>query len=149
MKVTVVGDAFVDIIVRFGFMKAGETHHKRILSTCGGTANVAVQIGKQIGDVSFIGKVGNDVFGSYFVEELKKCHVKPLIFYDTKNPTGICVSLVDASGERTMIADRGANNSITKGELCSVEQDIISSDLVYFSGYSFMSKESYELYTST
>jgi len=147
MKVTVIGDAFVDIIVRLGAMNAGETHHKRILSTCGGTANVAVQIGKQIDNVSFVGKVGNDVFGSYFVEELKKCRVEPLVFHDTKNPTGICVSLVDASGERTMIADRGANDSITKEELCSIEQEIICSDLVYFSGYSFMSKENCKLYT--
>ncbi len=146
MKVTIIGDAFVDIIVQLEAMKLGETHHKNILCTCGGTANVAIQISKQIDNVSFVGKVGDDIFGRYFVEELKKYNVKSLVFQDTQNSTGICVSLVDSSGERTMIADRGANNSITKEDLYSIEKEIICSDLVYFSGYSFTSKENYELF---
>jgi len=148
MRVTVIGDAFIDIIVRLGNMKPGETYHKRIVNSCGGTANVAVQTSKRIKNVSFVGKVGNDAFGSHFIGELKKHHIKPLVFYDKENPTGICVSLVDASGERTMVADRGANDCITKEELCSVEKAVIHSDIVYFSGYSFISKENCGLYTS-
>ena len=42
MSVTVIGDAFVDVIVPVQGIKPGETHHKKILMQCGGTANVAV-----------------------------------------------------------------------------------------------------------
>jgi len=144
VSVTVIGDAFVDMIVSVQGIKPGETHHRKIITLCGGTANVAVQVSRLGGKARFIGKVGNDVFGEYFKQNLERNGVEDLTFVDHKNSTGLCISLVYADGERTMIADRGANNYLTKEEIGKHLDEMLNSKITYFSGYSFMSKSTSE-----
>jgi len=141
MDVTVIGDAFVDVIVPIGYIRPGETLHKKIITFCGGTANVAVQVSKLGRKAKFIGKVGNDLFGNYFKQNLKKSRVQDLTFIDNQYPTGLCVSLCYSNGERAMIADRGANDQLKKEEIRNYIKEINSSEIVYFSGYSLLSKQ--------
>ena len=144
MSVTVIGDAFIDMIVPVQGIKPGETHHRKIITLCGGTANVAVQIAK-LGEKSrFVGKVGNDPLGEYFRQNLKLNRVEDLTFVDDENPTGLCTSLVYGNGERTMVANRGANEYLKKEEVRSCIDEITSSKMVYFSGYSLLSKKNAE-----
>ena len=147
---TVVGDAFIDIVVPVYGIKKGETYHRKITTICGGTANVAVWISRLGGRVKFVGKVGNDVFGNYFRQKLREEGVKDLLFVDARNPTGLCISLTFENGERTMIANRGANDYLAKEEIERCLDEIVNSKLVYFSGYSFMSEETKQaiLYTT-
>jgi len=144
MSVTVIGDAFIDIIVPAYDIKPGETHHRKIITLCGGTANVAVGIAKLGEKPKFIGKVGNDLFGRYFKENLKKEGVQDLTFIDNEHPTGLCVSMAYKKGERTMVANRGANDYLKKEEIRNCIDEIIKSKIVYFSGYSLLSKENAE-----
>lgn len=144
MSVTVIGDAFLDVIVPVPAIKPGETHHRKILTLCGGTANVAVQISKVGLESKFIGRVGNDVFGKYFKQNLKMNGVKDLTFVDEENPTGICVSLFYDDGERAMVATKGANDYLKKEEIMSCIDEIKDSKIIYFSGYSLLSKNNAE-----
>lgn len=144
MSVTVIGDAFIDIIVPTQGIKPGETHHRKIMALCGGTANVAVQIAKLGEKSKFVGKVGDDAFGKYFRQNLKINKVKDLTFIDDKNPTGLCVSLSYENGERTMVANRGANDFLKKEKIRSCIDEITDSKIVYFSGYSLLSRKSAE-----
>ena len=116
---------------------------------CGGTANVAIQISKLGEQARFVGKVGNDAFGKYFKEELARSKVRDLTFVDNKHPTGLCLPLVYSDGDRTMIASRGANDYLTKEEIESCIKELLDSKVVYFSGYSLLSKVTSEgiLYT--
>ena len=139
-----IGDAFVDIIVPTQGVKPGETHHRTIITLCGGTANVAVQIAKFNEKSKFVGKVGDDAFGKYFKQIVLENNVEDLTFVDNKNPTGLCISLSYANGERTMIANRGANDYLKKEEVKSCIDEITDSKIVYFSGYSLLSKENAE-----
>lgn len=139
MSVTVIGDAFIDLIVPLYGIRRGETYHRKILMSCGGTANVAIQIAKLGERAKFIGKVGDDIFGKYFRQNLRRNGVKDLTFVDKENPTGICVSLVYKDGERTMIAHRGANDFLTREEIGTHIDNIVSSKIVYISGYSLLS----------
>lgn len=141
MSVTVIGDAFIDIIVPTQGIKPGETHHRKIMALCGGTANVAMQIAKLDGKAKFVGKVGNDPFGEYFKQNLEINGVKNLTFVDNENPTGLCISMVSANGERAMVANRGANDFLKKVEVKSYIDEITDSEIVYFSGYSLLSKK--------
>lgn len=144
MSVTVIGDAFIDMIVPVQGIKPGETHHRKIITLCGGTANVAVQISKLGEESKFVGKVGDDAFGDYFRKNLRVNEVKDLTFVDEKYPTGLCISLCCNNGERTMIANRGANNYLKIEELKRCINVVAGSKIVYFSGYSLLSKENVE-----
>lgn len=138
MAVTIIGDAFIDIVVPIYGIKPGETYYKGIGVFCGGTANVAIQIAKLGKEARFVGRVGNDALGLYFVENLKRHNVEGLISFDNDHPTGLCVSLVHEDGERTMVASRGANDYLAKSELESRLGEILRSEIVYFSGYSLL-----------
>ena len=140
MSVTVIGDAFIDVIVPAHSIKPGETHHRKIITLCGGTANVAVQIAKLGEESKFVGKVGDDVFGKYFKQNLITNGIEDLTFVDEKNPTGLCVSMIFDNGERAMVANRGVNDYLKKEEVRSCIGEITDSKIVYFSGYPLLSK---------
>lgn len=137
MSVTVIGDAFIDVIVPVLDIKPGETHHRKIITLSGGIANVAFQISSLGEKVSFLGKIGNDPFGRHFKRKLKTNGVEDLTLVDYRNATGLCVSLVYMGGERAMVANRGANDCLTRGEIERHLNKITKSKIVYFSGYSF------------
>jgi len=139
--VTIIGDAFIDIIVPVRGVKEGETHHRKLISLCGGTANVAVQISKLGIKSKFVGKVGDDLFGKYFKQNLSEKGIRDLTSVDYKNPTGLCISMVYESGERAMIVNRGANDYLKKKEIRNFIDEIANSKIVYFSGYSLLSRK--------
>ena len=132
------------MIVPVQGIRAGETYHRKIIMLCGGTANVAIQIAKLVEKAKFVGKVGNDVFGMYFKQNLEINGVEDLTFVDERNPTGLCISMVYDDGERAMVANRGANDHFKKEEIKSCIERITDSKIVYFSGYSLLSEKNAE-----
>jgi len=135
MSVAVIGEAFIDLIVPAWSINRGETYHREIKVFVGGLANVAIEISKMGEEVKYIGKVGNDPFGMFLSQTLKQYSVKDLTFVDRMLRTGLCISLI-FDGERTMIADRGANDNLSIEEIENCINEIRSSRIAYFSGYS-------------
>lgn len=131
MAITVIGDAFIDVVVPIYGVKPGETYYRDVSVACGGTANVAIQVAKLGEKVKFVGKVGNDALGRYFVESLERNKVEALILYD-ENPTGLCVSLVYEDGERSMVASRGANDNWTRNGVNAYLAQVVKSGFTYF-----------------
>ena len=146
MAVTVIGDAFIDIVVPIHSVKPGETYHRIVSVACGGTANVAIEVANLGEEAKFLGKIGSDTLGTYFVENLRKNKVEALMLYDDKHPTGLCVSLVYEDGERSMVANRGANDDWTKDGVDAYLDQVVKSRLAYFSGYSLMCNSEAILY---
>jgi len=138
MSLTVVGDACVDIITPFGDYVPGETHHRQVITRCGGTASVAVHLARLGGEAKFVGKVGSDLFGEYFRQNLKSNAVQDFVSEDRSHPTGVCISLVHDNGERTMVASRGANDYLQRDEVEGRLEEIVSAGAAYFSGYSLL-----------
>ena len=138
MSATIIGDILIDILVPVMGVKLGETHHRNISVVCGGTANTAIQLAKLGEEVKFIGRAGNDLPGAYFIDTLRKYGVSTLISLDNEHPTGLCVSLVQACGERSMVASRGANDYWGEKEIEKYLEYILKSRAVYFSGYSLL-----------
>ena len=139
MSITVVGDAFIDMICPVAGVKPGETHHRNMIVTCGGSATVAVVVAGLGEEAKFLGKVGNDAMGRYFKENLSRNGVRDFTFIDEEHSTGLCLSLVFEDGERSMIASRGANDYLTKEEVESRFKEMRKSKIAYFSGYSMLS----------
>ena len=144
MSVAVIGEAFIDVIVPAWSIKRGETYHREIRIFVGGLANVAIEISKMGEETKFVGKIGDDPFGKFLRQTLKQYGVKDLIFVDKILRTGLCISLVYENGERTMVADRGANDNLSIEEIESCIDEIKNSRIAYFSGYSLQRGETRE-----
>ena len=138
MTISVVGDALIDIIAPVEKLMPGSTYHRDIHLSFGGLANVAVWVARLGERVQFMGKVGNDYFGWQFRRKLNKEGVTDYTLTSKSRPTGICLCLVDARGERTMIASHGANDSLTKNDAKRWLPKLRDSARIYFSGYSFI-----------
>jgi ribokinase len=81
------------------------------ISTRGGgaAANVAAHLARLGVDVELAGCVGDDPPGTGLAAELTAAGVRPALRTVPGVPTGTVVSLVEPGGQRSFLADRGAN----------------------------------------
>ncbi|MGC9139257.1 ribokinase [Athalassotoga sp.] len=77
-------------------------------------ANQAVAAGKSGGEVFMIGAVGDDIFGDFLVDSLKKSGVRTERILKIKGSSGVASIWVDGNGENSIILDGGANDRIDK-----------------------------------
>ncbi len=82
--------------------------------------------------VAFIGKVGRDKTGDFFVQALENLHVDPVVFRGTER-SGKCVSLISPDGERTMVTHLGAALELSAPEIGPELFD--GYDCLYVEGY--------------
>ncbi|MCC7551735.1 MAG: carbohydrate kinase family protein [Methanobacterium sp.] len=144
MSVTVLGEAFIDIVIPVKNLELGNTYHKELKTYIGGASNIALQISRIGVPTNYICKIGKDPFGDYLKNELVEKNLNPVIFMDFDHPTGICTSLVSDNGERTMVAMRGANDKLYKKELYKYSKLFLSSRIIFLSGYTFTSSNNLE-----
>ncbi len=99
----------------------------------GGSAGNTIRAMARLGcDVGFIGKVGPDTTGDFFVKALENLHVEPVIFRGTER-SGKCVSLISPDGERTMLTHLGAALELEASEIDPTIFD--DYDCLYVEGY--------------
>jgi sugar/nucleoside kinase (ribokinase family) len=76
--------------------------------TSGGSAANTIHGLAQLGvKTGFIGKVGNDDMGKFFIEDMKKADINPLLL-KSSTPTGKAIALVSPDSERTFATYLGA-----------------------------------------
>ena len=99
----------------------------------GGSAGNTIRAMAQLGcSVGFIGKVGPDTTGDFFVQALDNLGIEPIIFRGRER-SGKCVSLISADVERTMVTHLGAALELSAGE---IEPSIFEGyDCLYVEGY--------------
>ena len=74
----------------------------------GGSADNTIRAMAKLGaEVGFIGKVGDDTTGDFFIKALENLGIEPHIMR-SENRSGKCVSLISRDGERTMLTHLGA-----------------------------------------
>jgi len=138
---TVIGDAFIDIVVPINkFAKEG-AFNTHISFEYGGTANVVVWANRLGVKSIFAGKIGNDVLGRTFKENLSKEGVKDLCIIDKHFPTGICICLVYRDGHRMMITNRGANDNLSVSDIKKIENRLLEGNIIFLTGYSLISEK--------
>jgi len=120
-KIVVIGSTNMDMVVKsFHIPVPGETvlGGGFIMNTGGKGANQAVAIARLGGDVSFISKVGKDVFGMQASQAFEDEGIGVEgILYDNSLPTGVALITVDETGENSMVVDPGANLNLTPSEV--------------------------------
>lgn len=106
-----VGDVCVDVIARHRGRPVPGSDTDAVIRTTGGGAgaNTAAWLATLGMAVTLVARVGDDPAGTAQLTELRGYGVRCACAVDPEASTGAIVSLVDATGERTMLADRGAN----------------------------------------
>jgi sugar/nucleoside kinase (ribokinase family) len=101
----------VDVVVQVAdpFAHGSDTPARISMQGGGSAANVAAWAASLGTPVSLVCRVGRDARGLAAVDELQGVDVRAAVDYE--RPTGTCVVLVDAAGERTMLPDPGANDA--------------------------------------
>jgi len=113
----VVGDVMVDVHVRAPALKRGGDVHGRVrLQPAGTSANAAVWAAWDGADVRVHGAVGDDLAGRLLRDALAERGVDPALTTEVGAPSGTMLVVVEA-GERSMVADRGANALFTPDDL--------------------------------
>lgn len=133
-KIYVIGSSNTDMVVKSNFLpKPGETviGDTFLMNPGGKGANQAVSACKLGADVTFITKVGNDMFGKKAVNNFKKIGIKTdYIRIDKINSSGVAIIMVDKSGENSISVAPGANNSLTIKDVNFIEEKLKADDYV-------------------
>jgi ribokinase len=118
-RVVVVGDLVTDVVASTaGAIAIGsDTPAQIILGDGGAGGNVAAWLRAVGADVGLVARVGDDAAGRDAVARLVDAGVATAAATDPDAPTGTVVALVDATGERTMLTDRGANRALDVADL--------------------------------
>jgi ribokinase len=119
--VVVVGDVMVDVVVRpLGPFNRGSDTTSRIVVAPGGSAtNQAAAFAAAGADVHLVAVVGDDELGRAAVLALAATGAQPHLEVRPGERTGVVVALVDGTGERSMLTDRGANLNPGKNAVAS------------------------------
>jgi ribokinase len=126
-----VGDVMLDVRADAGTLASGGDVHGRVLVQPGGTsANAAVWAASAGASAGVIGAIGNDVAGDLLLAALTEHRVATDGVVRRGTATGTMLVL-HGSGERSMVADRGANASLTPEDLPAT----IGAGAVLVSGY--------------
>jgi sugar/nucleoside kinase (ribokinase family) len=138
MTVVVIGDLVTDIVaVHAGELAAGSDTDARITITGGGSAaNTAAWLAHLGVDVTLVGVVGDDAAGATRLAELRSAGVRCAVRVAPGAATGSIVVL-SGGGDRTMLADRGANALLTAAD---VEHVLADAALVHVSGYTLFDR---------
>jgi ribokinase len=127
-----VGDVMLDVRVEAGRLARGGDVHGRVQVRPGGTsANAAVWAAASGAEVGVIAAVGDDVAGRLLIASLRERGVDVSgIRSVTDTATGTML-VVHEAGERSMVADRGANARLPASEL----PETLDAGAVLISGY--------------
>ena len=115
-KIAVVGSANIDMTATVQkFPEPGETLRGEGFETFfgGKGANQAVAASRLGGDVAFVGRVGDDTFGSDIMDNIKREGIDTTALSKNKNrKTGVAIILVNRHGENKIVIIPGANESV-------------------------------------
>lgn len=88
------------------------------LAPGGSAANVAANLGNMGLRTSFIGKLGNDLFGKMAADDMARAGAEVDVIYTDEDSTAVSVILITPFGkDRSILAYKGANNLIQPSEI--------------------------------
>lgn len=133
-KIVVLGSSNTDMMVKSSHLPLpGETvlGDTFMMNAGGKGANQAVAAARLGGDVIFIAKTGNDLFGQqsidlYNVEKINTDY----IYTDKELPSGVALITVDHKGENSIVVAPGANGTLIPDDIKSAEEEIKSANIL-------------------
>jgi ribokinase len=132
------GQVILDLVMRVPGMPpvGGDVFASHTDLLPGGGFNVMAAAARAGADVVYAGGHGGGRFGDLVRDALAAEGITAALPPTPGADTGICVVLVDGTGERTFVTGSGAESSIDPATLAAVE--VTAGDVVYVSGYSLL-----------
>jgi len=133
-KIVVVGSFNMDLTAYMERMpRPGETLHGHTFKTGPGGkgSNQAVAAARLGAEVTFIGRVGEDVFAQAALDFWKQEGINTkYVVRDPDHATGVAPIWVDDKGENSIVVVLGANLAITKADIDRAADVIAAADVV-------------------
>jgi sugar/nucleoside kinase (ribokinase family) len=139
-RVLVVGDVMTDVLARLDEPFArGSDAAARISERPGGSAaTFAARLAQAGVAVDFVGRVGAaDV--ERISDAFRRAGVTPWLAGDPVAPTGRLIAVVEPSGERSFLTDRGANDALALADIPLAAFE--GASWLHLTGYSFQHPE--------
>ena len=94
-------------------------------------ANQAVAAARLGGNVTFIAKVGNDIFGEHTLQKFREEKINTqFIISDKENPSGVALITVDKKGENTIVVAPGSNGTLSPIDILNADKEFEQADIV-------------------
>jgi ribokinase len=120
-KIIVIGSSNTDMVIKSRKLPLpGETilGGTFLMNPGGKGANQAVSAARLGGNVTFVTKVGTDVFGNEALAGFKSAKIDTrYIVRDPKNPSGVALINVDENGENIIVVAPGANGTLVPADI--------------------------------
>jgi len=124
-KILVIGSSTIDMVVKADkHPLPGETvlGGNFLMNPGGKGANQAVAIARLGGELTFVTKVGNDVFGKQIIEGFRKENIQTdYVFVDENYPSGAALIMVNAAGENCIVVAPGSNANLWMSDMEQVQ----------------------------
>ncbi|GBU08736.1 adenosine kinase [Bacteroidales bacterium] len=102
------------------------------MATGGSVSNTCLALAKLGNEAGFIGKVGNDTYGNFYLKEIKEAGVVAHLSIEDA-PSGTAMTLISPDGERTFGTYLGVSAQLNKDDLdASIFKNY---DYLYLEGY--------------
>jgi ribokinase len=131
-KIFVIGSSNTDMVVGTNKIpRPGETiiGRKFMMNPGGKGANQAVAVSRLGGNVTFVARIGDDVFGDESMDNYRKADIDTkYIFRDKNHPSGVALICVDDNAENSIVVSPGANNELSIHDIETVKKDLESAN---------------------
>ena len=140
VKIIFVGDVMQDILISHKDEIAfGSDTQANIKIQGGGSAtNAAVWASTQNLEVGLVARIGDDQTGKIILEELNRPNLNLNLVKTNGVSSGSCAILIDATGERSMFPDPGANIFLTSNDV--PKEWFEQAEIIHISAYSLLRK---------
>ncbi|HLN19862.1 MAG TPA: ribokinase [Bacteroidales bacterium] len=120
-KIIVIGSSNTDMVIKTRKLPMpGETilGGTFLMNPGGKGANQAVAAARLGGNVTFVTKIGNDLFGNEAMNGFKEAKIDTrYVVRDPKNPSGVALINVDEDGENIIVVAPGSNGTLVPGDI--------------------------------
>ena len=133
-RILIVGSSNTDMVIKTqNFPAPGETIlGGRFLMNAGGKgANQAVAAARLGGLVTFVGKIGDDIFGKQAVQQLEDEGINvDFVAVDSENPSGVALITVDRKGENSIVVAPGSNGTLSSADFDKAKAMLSESEFI-------------------
>ena len=102
-----------------------------VMAAGGKGANQAVAAARAGGDVTFVARVGRDMFGDKALAGFQKDGIRvDYVFRDKASPSGVALIFVAHDGENSIAVASGANGSLSPADVRKARQAIAAASVL-------------------
>ena len=133
-RIVVIGSSNTDMVVKAPRLPAaGETvlGGEFMMNAGGKGANQAVAATRYGGRVSFVARVGDDMFGRQTLEAMREDGIDTsYVAVDREHASGVALISVNAEGENSIVVASGANMALGREDIDRAAGEICAADVV-------------------